>query len=72
VVLGVGRLGFAAGRASRLADERGIDGLISALVDGVRRLGGRARELQSGLVHKELLLAVVGAALIFLLLATGL
>ena len=72
VALGVGRLGFLAGRASRLADERGIDRLIDALVRGVRGLGGRARRLQSGLVHKELLLAVVGAALIFLLLATGL
>ena len=71
-VLGVGRLGFAAGRASRLADERGIDGLIYLLVGGVRALGGRARGLQSGLVHKELLLAVAGAALVFLLLATGL
>ncbi len=70
-VLGVGRLGLALAGAARLADERGIDGLIAALVRGARGLGGRARTLQSGLVHKELLLAVVGGALIFVLLAIG-
>lgn len=70
-VLGVGRAGLAVARASRLTDERGIDGLIAALVRGTRKLGGRARELQSGLVHRELLLAVAGAALILVLLLIG-
>jgi NADH-quinone oxidoreductase subunit L len=72
VVLGVGRAGLSLARATRLADERGIDGLIAALVGGTRSLSGRARGLQSGLVHKELLLAVVGVGLIFVLLVIGL
>jgi len=37
-------------------------------VRGTRGLGGRARELQSGLVHRELLITVAGVALIFALL----
>lgn len=69
VVLGVGRASLAVAGASRVADERGIDGLILALVRGTRALGGRARELQSGLVHKELLLAAVGGALMLAFLA---
>ena len=71
VVLGVGRAGLALADASRAADERGIDGLIRALVRGTRDLGGRARTLQSGLVHKELLLAAVGGALMLAFLAVG-
>ena len=70
-VLGVGRAGLAAAHASRLVDERGIDGLIGALVRGTRELGGRARMLQSGLVHRELLIAVAGVALLFALLVIG-
>lgn len=71
LVLGVGRLGLAVAGVTRLADERGIDGLIRGLVRGTRHLGGRARGLQTGLVHKELLLAVAGSALIFALVVVG-
>jgi NADH-quinone oxidoreductase subunit L len=71
-VLGVGRAGLTVAYASRLIDERWIDGLIAALVRGTRELGGRARELQSGLVHRELLIAVAGVVLIFTLLVIGL
>lgn len=70
-VRAVGRGGLAVADWTKLADERGIDGLIRALVRGTRKLGGRARELQSGLVHRELLLAVVGGALMLVLLAIG-
>jgi NADH-quinone oxidoreductase subunit L len=70
-VRAVGRGGLAVARATRLADERGIDRLIGALVRGTRALGGRARALQTGLVHKELLLAVAGTALIFVLVVIG-
>jgi NADH-quinone oxidoreductase subunit L len=70
-VLGVGRAGLAVAQASRLTDEKGIDGLIFTLVRGTRDLGRRARRLQTGLVHKELLLAVTGGALILTLLAIG-
>jgi NADH-quinone oxidoreductase subunit L len=70
-VLGTGLLGLALAGAALRFDERGIDGLIAALVGGTRSLGARARTLQSGLVHKELLLAVVGGAVIFVLLTVG-
>ncbi|MBA3472025.1 MAG: NADH-quinone oxidoreductase subunit L, partial [Rubrobacter sp.] len=70
-VLGIGRLGLGLASVARLTDERGIDGLIVALVRGTRRLGNRARTLQTGLVHKELLLSAVGGALVFALLIVG-
>jgi NADH-quinone oxidoreductase subunit L len=70
-VLGVGRAGFALALAARLTDDGGIDRLIAALVRGTRWLGGRARKLQTGLVHREMLLAVAGAALVLALLAVG-
>ncbi len=68
-VLTVGHAGLAVARASRITDEKGIDGLIFALVRGTRNLGRRARRLQTGLVHKELLLAVTGGVLILTFLA---
>ncbi|QIN81004.1 NADH-quinone oxidoreductase subunit L (plasmid) [Rubrobacter marinus] len=71
VVFGVARAGLALASASRVADERGLDGVIRALVRGARSLGGRARRLQSGLVHRELLLAAAGGALILVFLAVG-
>ncbi|MDP9438626.1 MAG: NADH-quinone oxidoreductase subunit L, partial [Actinomycetota bacterium] len=71
VVIGAGRASLAVAGASRLTDERGIDGLILALVRGTRGLGGRVRGLQSGLVHRELLLAAAGGALILMSLAVG-
>jgi NADH-quinone oxidoreductase subunit L len=70
-VFGVGRATLAVGRAARITDERGIDALIFGLARGARELGGRARMLQTGLVHKELALAVVGGALLFVLVLIG-
>jgi NADH-quinone oxidoreductase subunit L len=70
-VTDVGRASLAVADATRVADERGIDGLIRALVLGVRDLGGQARTLQSGLVHKELLIAAVGGALMLAFLTIG-
>ncbi|BBL80355.1 hypothetical protein RxyAA322_22090 [Rubrobacter xylanophilus] len=70
-VVGAGGLGLAVAEAVRLGDERGIDGLIFTLVRGTRALGGRARELQSGLVHRELLVAVAGGGFILALLVAG-
>lgn len=70
-VLAVGPAAVAVADASRATDERGIDGLIAALVRGTRDVGGRAREIQSGLVHRELLLAAVGGALVFVALIAG-
>jgi NADH-quinone oxidoreductase subunit L len=70
-VLAVGSAALAVANASRATDERGIDRLIAGLVRGTRELGGKARELQTGLVHKELLIAAVGGALVFALLIFG-
>jgi len=70
-VLAVGSAALAVASASRVTDDKGIDRLIAALVRGTRELGSRARKLQTGLVHKELLLATVGVALVFALLIVG-
>ncbi len=72
VVFAVGHAALAVAGAARISDDRGINGLIFALARSMRELGGRARTLQTGLVHRELLLAVVGGALIFVLLVIGL
>lgn len=71
VVRGVGRDSLAVARASRLVDERGIDGIIGAIVDGTRDLGERVRRLQSGLVHQELLLSAGGIVLLLVILVLG-
>lgn len=63
-VFATGRVGLGVARATRCSDERGVDGLIYALVDRVHAWGTRARELQSGLVHRELAISVVGIAVI--------
>lgn len=70
-VLAVGSAALAVASASRATDDKGIDRLIAALVRGTRELGSSARKLQTGLVHKELLLATVGVALVFALLIVG-
>lgn len=67
----IGRASLALARATRRTDERGIDGLIAALVRGTRGLGDRVRHLQSGLVHRELALATGGALLLLALLIGG-
>jgi len=66
-VRGAGSLGLVLAGASRRADERGIDVLIAGLVRRTRRLGGRARRLQTGLVHRELALAAGGVAALLVL-----
>ncbi len=67
-VLAVGRFGLDIGRAVRHSDEQGIDGLIFSMVRGTIELGNRARNLQSGLIHREMAVTVVGTALIFMAL----
>ncbi len=66
-VRGAGSLGLVLAGASRRADERGIDVLIAGLVRRTRRLGERARRLQTGLVHRELALAAGGVAALLVL-----
>ncbi len=63
-VLGVGHLGMRIGRGTRFNDERGIDGMIFSLVRNTVSLGGQARRLQSGLIHREMAITVITTALI--------
>lgn len=67
-VRGTGRSALGVAAATRLTDEAGIDGLIDRLVSGTRRLGVQARQLQTGLIHRELLYVVSGAAVIAVLI----
>lgn len=67
LVLSVGKLALGIARAARFTDEAGIDGVIGVLVSWTCRLGGRARRLQSGLVHRELLVAASGAAVLVII-----
>lgn len=62
-VAGVGRGAMETARAARMSDDA-IDAVIFGLVDRTRRLGVSARRLQSGLVHRELLAAAAGTALL--------
>jgi NADH-quinone oxidoreductase subunit L len=68
-VLAAGSSAMTIGRGVRAGDERGIDGLIAAIVQCVRDLGQRARTLQSGLVHRELAYAFAGIVLLLVVLA---
>jgi len=63
-VFKIGRGGLTVAHAAQWTDERAIDGVIRALVGGVRGLGGRARRLQSGLVSCELVFTMGGVALL--------
>ncbi|MFV2003488.1 MAG: NADH-quinone oxidoreductase subunit L, partial [Paracoccaceae bacterium] len=71
--LAFGRLNLRFGYATRQSDERGIDGMIFGLVRQTIAAGGRVRRLQSGLIHRELALTVVGIAVVVaVLIATPL
>lgn len=63
----VGTGAMAVARLSRLSDEAAIERVIDRLVAGTRQLGVRARRLQSGLVHREMLITAGAAALVLLL-----
>lgn len=69
-VLAVGANSMAAARISRTTDEDGIDELIRRLVRSTAQLGMRARRLQTGLIHRELLLAAGATVLVAVLLFT--
>lgn len=70
-VLAVGRLNLSLGQATRKSDEQGIDAMIFGLVRYTIAAGGRARLLQSGLVHKQLALTILGTAVIAILLVAA-
>ena len=66
--LAFGRLNLRLGDHAEDADRNGIDGLIFGLVHRTVAAGRRLRLLQSGLIHRELALTVMGIALIVVLL----
>ncbi len=66
-VLSVGHASRRVAQASSFVDEEGINGVIRRLVEGTRRLGATGRQLQSGLVHRELLVAFGGTAAVLIL-----
>tara|TARA_R110002110_G_scaffold239180_5_gene455095 strand:- start:3124 stop:4935 length:1812 start_codon:yes stop_codon:yes gene_type:complete len=64
LVLGVGQINLSLGRIARRADTDGIDGAIFGFVRQTIETGTRARKLQSGFIHRELALTVIGIAVI--------
>ncbi len=66
-VILTGRSAMDVARAAEDLDVSGIDGAIRALVTRTVALGDRARQLQTGLVHRELLLTAGGTAAILIL-----
>lgn len=71
-VLAIGRLGYNVGAGVKRNDEQGIDGLIFTMVRGSLALGTRVRALQSGLIHRELAISVLSAAVILMTLMLAL
>jgi len=67
-VFAIGRLNLSLGSATRKSDEKGIDGMIFSLVNRTIEAGSRARRLQSGFIHRELALTIMGTAVIAALL----
>jgi NADH-quinone oxidoreductase subunit L len=67
----LGRAALMLAARSRRTDERDIDGLIAGLVRGTRDIAGRVRRLQTGLIHREMALAVGGVVLLLALLLLG-
>lgn len=67
----VGEFALTVSRIVWWLDERGIDGVIASLVRRVQVLGVGVRGLQTGLVSRELVLAIggTGAFVVFLLVA---
>ena len=62
--LQVGRMNLRLGDGAENTDTHGIDGLIFGLVARTIAAGRRLRLLQSGLIHRELALTVMGIAVI--------
>ena len=60
----LGRLNLRLGDGAENTDTHGIDGLIFGLVARTIAAGRRLRLLQSGLIHRELALTVMGIAVI--------
>ncbi len=67
-VLAVGQSNLELGLITQQSDEQGIDAMIFGLVRRTFAAGGRVRLLQSGLIHRELALTVIGTAIITVVL----
>jgi len=67
-VLGFGRINLSLGWLARKIDITGIDGFIFGLVRQTINAGSRLRKLQSGFIHREMALAVIGMAVIVAIL----
>ncbi|MFV2054832.1 MAG: NADH-quinone oxidoreductase subunit L [Thiohalomonadales bacterium] len=65
-VLATGRLALKLGRTARRNDEQVIDANIFSFVQATVDLAGKARTLQSGLIHKELAISTILSAMILL------
>lgn len=59
-VLGVGKFGLSLADWSYQSDQKGINELIAGLTGRIKALGQYGRQIQSGLVHKELMWSVWG------------
>jgi len=67
-VLSFGHGNLSLADAARLTDTRGIDAAIFGFVERMVALGARARQLQSGFIHRELAITTVGVAAIIVAL----
>ena len=63
-VMAFGNSMLGIGRTTKFSDEQGIDRAIFSFADTTFTTGNRARQLQSGLIHKELALTIIATGLI--------
>ena len=63
LVRALARLTVLAALRSRIADDRGVDATVEHIALGIRRIGGRARALQTGLAHQYYVIAAIGTVL---------
>ncbi len=60
LVRGIASLTLNAATSSRTADDRGVDAAVEGTASGIRRAGGWARALQTGLAHQYYIIAAIG------------
>ncbi|MCF6272892.1 MAG: NADH-quinone oxidoreductase subunit L [Rhodobacteraceae bacterium] len=63
-VRALGRANMHLGRATRQSDEAGIDAAIFSFARATITTGGRARKLQSGLIHRQLAITIVATGIL--------
>ena len=65
----IGTFNLNIGQWSQITDDRGIVEWIAGLVASIQRLGQYGRNIQSGLVHRELAWSVYGMILALIILS---